>query len=139
MVQYLQLVSNTSSPTPLDIWTPSDEFIKPQIADQVAVGYFRNFKDGDYSLEVEELFYMATLGNAKVLSKDDIIGTVESGKKADLLVMDINPDQNIKELLSELIFVKGTEAVEEVYINGRELKRRVLSTDYTDYTDKKEI
>jgi hypothetical protein len=56
MVQYLQLVSNTSSPTPLDIWTPSDEFIKPQIADQVAVGYFRNFKDGDYSLEVETYY-----------------------------------------------------------------------------------
>ena len=43
MVQYLQLISNTSSPTPLDIWTPSDEYIKPQIADQVALGYFRNF------------------------------------------------------------------------------------------------
>ena len=56
MVQYLQLVSNTSSPTPLDIWTPSDEFIKPQIADQVAVGYFRNFFDGDYSLEVETYY-----------------------------------------------------------------------------------
>jgi hypothetical protein len=56
MVQYLQLVSNTSSPTPLDIWTPSDEFIKPQIADQVAVGYFKNFLDGDYSLEVETYY-----------------------------------------------------------------------------------
>lgn len=56
MVQYLQLISNTSSPTPLDIWTPSDEFIKPQIADQVAVGYFRNFKDGEYSLEVETYY-----------------------------------------------------------------------------------
>ena len=56
MVQYLQLVSNTSSPTPLDIWTPSDEFIKPQIADQVAVGYFRNFFDSDYSLEVETYY-----------------------------------------------------------------------------------
>lgn len=56
MVQYLQLISNTSSPTPLDIWTPSDNFIKPQIADQVALGYFRNFKDGDYSLEVETYY-----------------------------------------------------------------------------------
>lgn len=56
MVQYLQLISNTASPTPLDIWTPSDHFIKPQIADQVALGYFRNFKDGDYSLEVETYY-----------------------------------------------------------------------------------
>ena len=56
MVQYLQLISNTASPTPLDIWTPSDNFIKPQIADQVALGYFRNFMDGDYSLEVETYY-----------------------------------------------------------------------------------
>ena len=56
MAQYLQLISNTASPTPLDIWTPSDQYIKPQIADQVALGYFRNFKEDNYSLEVETYF-----------------------------------------------------------------------------------
>jgi hypothetical protein len=56
MAQYLQLISNTNSPTPLDIWMPSDSYIKPQIADQVALGYFRNFKNGDYSIEVESYY-----------------------------------------------------------------------------------
>lgn len=56
MVQYLQLISNTSSPTPLDVWTPSDTFIKPQIADQVALGYFKNFNNESYSLEVEAYY-----------------------------------------------------------------------------------
>ena len=56
MVQYLQLVTNTSSPTPLDVWTPSDNFISPQIADQVAVGFFSNFHDDDYSIEVESFY-----------------------------------------------------------------------------------
>nr|WP_314864966.1 TonB-dependent receptor [uncultured Flavobacterium sp.] len=56
MVQYLQLISNTSSPTPLDVWTPSDTFIKPQIADQVALGYFKNFTNESYSLEVETYY-----------------------------------------------------------------------------------
>ncbi|MEC4005767.1 TonB-dependent receptor [Flavobacterium sp. SUN052] len=56
MVQYLQLISNTASPTPLDVWTPSDTFIKPQIADQIAVGYFKNFKEDTYSLEVESFY-----------------------------------------------------------------------------------
>lgn len=56
MVQYLQLVSNTASPTPLDVWTPSDNYIKPQIADQVALGYFKNFKEDQYSLEVETYY-----------------------------------------------------------------------------------
>ncbi|WP_281324042.1 TonB-dependent receptor [Flavobacterium sp. IMCC34518] len=56
MVQYLQLVSNTSSPTPLDIWMPSDNLIKPQIADQVALGYFRNFNEEMYSFEAEAFY-----------------------------------------------------------------------------------
>jgi len=56
MAQYMQLVSNTASPTPLDVWTPSDAYIKPQIADQVAIGYFKNFKNSDYSVEVESYF-----------------------------------------------------------------------------------
>lgn len=56
MAQYLQLISNTQSPTPLDVWTPSDNYIKPQIADQIAIGYFQNFKNGDYTLELESYY-----------------------------------------------------------------------------------
>ncbi len=56
MVQYLQLVSNTSSPTPLDVWTPADNFIKPQIGDQIALGYFKNFSENKYALEIETYY-----------------------------------------------------------------------------------
>ncbi|MBD1261204.1 TonB-dependent receptor [Maribacter polysiphoniae] len=56
LAQYLHLISNTSSPTPLDVWTPSGSFIEPQLLDQYALGYFRNLKDGDYSVETE-VFY----------------------------------------------------------------------------------
>ncbi|HEX8269533.1 MAG TPA: TonB-dependent receptor [Flavobacterium sp.] len=61
MTQYLQLLSNTSSPTPLDVWTPSDKYIKPQIADQTAIGYFTNFSENKYTLEVES--YYKTVDN----------------------------------------------------------------------------
>ncbi len=56
MVQNLQLVSNTSSPTPFDVWTPSGRFIEPQKLDQFAVGYFKDFKDLPFTLETE-VFY----------------------------------------------------------------------------------
>ena len=56
MSQYLHLISNTQSPTPLDVWTPSDDFLKPQLLDQFAIGYFRNFKNGKYTLEVESFY-----------------------------------------------------------------------------------
>ncbi|MFD0862323.1 TonB-dependent receptor domain-containing protein [Sungkyunkwania multivorans] len=54
--QYLHLLSNTNAPTPLDVWTPSGPFVKPQILDQYAIGYFKNFKDNAYSLETEAFF-----------------------------------------------------------------------------------
>lgn len=56
MVQYLHLISNTQSPTPLDVWTPSGPYLKPQRLDQYALGYFLNFKEDKYSLEVESFF-----------------------------------------------------------------------------------
>jgi len=56
MSQYLHLISNTSSPTPLDIWAPSDNFFKPQILDQFAIGYFKNFNDDNYSIEIESFY-----------------------------------------------------------------------------------
>ena len=56
MAQYLHLLSNTSSPTPLDIWAPSGRFIKPQLLDQYALGYFKTIQEGMYSLETE-VFY----------------------------------------------------------------------------------
>ncbi|RRQ48262.1 TonB-dependent receptor [Maribacter algicola] len=56
LAQYLHLLSNTASPTPLDVWTPSGPFVKPQLLDQYALGYFKSFKNDDYSLETE-VFY----------------------------------------------------------------------------------
>lgn len=72
MVQYLQLISNTSSPTPLDVWTPSDNYIRPQLADQVAFGYFANFKDDVYSLEVET-FYKEVRNRIDYIDGADLI------------------------------------------------------------------
>ncbi|MBC5839320.1 TonB-dependent receptor [Flavobacterium muglaense] len=56
MSQYVHLISNTASVSPLDIWAPSDQYLKPEILDQVAIGYFQNFQDDKYSLEVETFY-----------------------------------------------------------------------------------
>ncbi len=56
MTQYLHLISNTVASTPVDLWLPTTNNIEPQIADQVAVGYFRNFKQNKYEASVE-LYY----------------------------------------------------------------------------------
>ncbi len=56
LAQYLHLLSNTSSPTPLDVWTPSGPFVEPQLLDQYALGYFKNIENGEYTLEVEGFY-----------------------------------------------------------------------------------
>lgn len=56
MVQNLHLLSNTSSPTPFDVWTPSGTYIKPQKLDQYAFGYFKDFENIPFTLETE-VFY----------------------------------------------------------------------------------
>jgi len=73
MAQYLHLVSNTTASTPVDVWTPSTNNIKPQIADQVALGYFQNFKNNTYEFS-SEIYYK---------SLDNLIDYIEG---ADLLL-----------------------------------------------------
>ena len=73
MAQYLHLISNTSSPTPLDIWSPSDDFFKPQLLDQFAVGYFRNFKDDKYSVEIET-FYKKATNTVNYIDGSELVG-----------------------------------------------------------------
>ncbi len=51
--QYLHLASNSAASFPWDIWVPSSEQLPPEIADQVAVGYFRNFADNVVEASVE--------------------------------------------------------------------------------------
>lgn len=61
-LQYLHLLSNSTSSQPTDIWVPSSNNIKPQTSNQASVGYFRNFKDNTYELSLET--YYKTMKNA---------------------------------------------------------------------------
>src|SRR5208283_301155 len=54
--QYLQLASNSNGSLPLDYWFPADPNIKPQTADQVSLGYFRNFHDNMIETSVETFY-----------------------------------------------------------------------------------
>ena len=54
--QYLHLLSNSSSGSPTDTWMPSSNNIKPEVSDQVALGYFRNFKHNTYEFSVESYY-----------------------------------------------------------------------------------
>ena len=85
MAQYLQLVSNTAASTPLDIWTPSTNNIKPQLADQFVLGYFRNLKENMFESSVEVYYknmqnQLDYIDNANLLLNKFYEGQLLQGK-----------------------------------------------------------
>ncbi len=57
--QFMHQLSNTASPTPLDIWTPSSNNIQPMVSNQYTLGYFYNSPNDSYELSAEA-FYKTT-------------------------------------------------------------------------------
>ncbi len=56
MRQYIQTLTNTTAIAPTDIWKLSDTYIKPQIGDQVSLGYYKNLEGGLIEMSVEAYY-----------------------------------------------------------------------------------
>ncbi|MHB8260625.1 MAG: TonB-dependent receptor [Bacteroidia bacterium] len=85
MAQYLMLVSNTAASTPLDIYTPVTNNIKPQLADQVALGYFKNLHDNMFETSIEVYYknlqnQLDYIDNANLLLNKTYEGQLLQGK-----------------------------------------------------------
>ncbi|MFB6343309.1 carboxypeptidase-like regulatory domain-containing protein [Saccharicrinis sp. FJH62] len=96
--QYVHLLSNSSASLPTDVWIPSSKNVKPQIADQFALGFFRNFKDNMFETSVE--VYYKNLKNQ-----------IDYQNGAELLL-----NKNVE---SQLIFGKGRAYGLELFVKKR--------------------
>lgn len=95
--------------------------------DGVAMGMYTNppgyngyleinhWKDAGVSLDI--IFKALTINNAKAFNLEGEIGTVEKGKKANLLILNSNP----------LVDVTAYNSIESVIINGNLINRNLLS------------
>jgi hypothetical protein len=54
--QHMHLLSNSSVNTPTDQWIGNSYNIKPEISDQISLGYFRNFKNNKYQFSIESYY-----------------------------------------------------------------------------------
>jgi hypothetical protein len=81
-IQDLHLLSNSTSGSPTDAWIPSSNNVKPEIADQVALGYFRNFRDNNFEFSAE--IYYKYLQN-QIDYKDGAEITLNENAEAQLL------------------------------------------------------
>ena len=98
MYQYLHLLSNSSGGNPTDAWLPTSNNTKPEIADQVALGFFKNFKNNTYEFSVET--YFKTMQN-----------TVDYRTGAEIL---LNPTVE-----GELLYGKGRAYGFELYLKRK--------------------
>jgi hypothetical protein len=72
-------LSNSTSGTPTDLWVSSSANIKPQLADQVSLGYFRNFNDNKYEFSIEGYYKnMQDLVDYRVGADIFLNNTIES-------------------------------------------------------------
>ncbi len=55
-VQNLHLLSNSTSGNPTDLWIPSSNNVKSEIADLVSLGYYKNFNENTYEFS-SEIYY----------------------------------------------------------------------------------
>ncbi len=61
IAQYIHLLSNTTNVTPLDVWTPSGIYVDPQLSNQYALGYFKDFSNRFLNFSIEA--YYKTIDN----------------------------------------------------------------------------
>jgi hypothetical protein len=54
--QFLHLISNSNASNPTDLWIPSSQNVKPQIADQVGIGVFKNIRNNQFEFSIETYY-----------------------------------------------------------------------------------
>jgi imidazolonepropionase-like amidohydrolase len=68
-------------------------------------------------ISLKTIFRAATLDNARAFGLDDQLGTIEAGKRADLLLLTDNP----------LVDISAYDTIKTVIIGGRLIDRQALS------------
>jgi len=82
--QFIHLLSNTASITPIDFWRLSNENINPSVAQQVSLGYFRNFRLNNIETSVEGFYkegdnFLDFKNGADLIRSNDIENEVIQG------------------------------------------------------------
>ncbi|XP_052119981.1 guanine deaminase [Frankliniella occidentalis] len=85
----------------------------------------KNYKPLNY----QEVFYLATMGGAKALAMDNIVGNFAVGKEFDALLVSVpDPDLHIETLdslqqLQKFLYCGSERNIKEVYVQGRSVKK----------------
>ncbi len=122
------LGSDVAGGPELNLW----QVMRSSIEGQKARSFF---EEGTRVPTEADLFHLATQGGADALGKSDLIGSIEIGKEADLVVVDLcqalpygrkgNPhsDLSAEEIVTLLVYRGNSSAVAETFVRGRSVHR----------------
>lgn len=109
-----------------------DMFAEMRLAALIAKG----FSGSPTAVCAADALKMATINGAKALHIDDKTGSLETGKRADMIAVDISPveTQPVFDPVSHLVYAAGREQVSHVWVNGEMLldNRRLTRLDEED-------
>jgi 5-methylthioadenosine/S-adenosylhomocysteine deaminase len=81
----------------------------------------------------EEAMKMATLGGARSVLCENSIGSIEVGKKADLILLDLNTHtfSPLNNVIKQLVYCENGRSVDTVIVNGRTImkNKQILAFD----------
>jgi 5-methylthioadenosine/S-adenosylhomocysteine deaminase len=77
------------------------------------------------ALSARDVLEMATIGGARVLAMDDRIGSLETGKRADVILIDLRAAkvQPVYSVESAIVYAASGSAVDTTIVDGRILMR----------------
>jgi hypothetical protein len=71
--QNIHLISNTTASNPLDVWVPGSNNIKPELSNQYAFGFFKNFGlNNEYESSIE-VYYRTTDSQIEYIDGADLL------------------------------------------------------------------
>ncbi len=79
------------------------------------------YRQDHYTLSPVDAFYYATLGGAKILGMENMIGSIESGKSADLLFYKVDSimSGSAEDKIADIVFTSHDKNIEKVMIAGK--------------------
>ena len=77
-LQYLHQLSNSTTSFPTDNWVPSSKNVKPQISDQIALGYYQNLNKNMFKISGE--IYYKNRNGADLFLNNEVEGELVYGQ-----------------------------------------------------------
>jgi 5-methylthioadenosine/S-adenosylhomocysteine deaminase len=106
-------------------WTASNNSMDMLVEARLAALVGKMRADDPQALPVGQMVRMLTIDGARVLGLDGLIGSIEAGKRADLVVFDANKLETTPahDPMANLIYSMGPRSVRDVLVDGEMLVR----------------